>query len=107
MKNSFTVNSFKCPQCSLVNFATAEVCKRCGTALRQDEEVSEHGAEPSQKAEVGPSATALVPCPDCKHLCSRRAEACPNCGRSFPPTSSSRKIRKFIVMAAIAGGCVC
>ena len=24
----------KCPQCGMVNFATEEVCKRCGTALR-------------------------------------------------------------------------
>lgn len=109
MKNSFTVTSFKCLQCSLVNFATAEVCKRCGTALRQNEEASEHGAEPQQKAQVGPPATALVACADCKHLCSRMAEACPNCGRSFQraPISRKRSIGKVIAVAAIAGLCVC
>lgn len=109
MKNSFTVTSLKCPQCSLVNFATAEVCKRCGTVLRQNEDPSEDGSESPQKAQGGPSATALVPCPDCKHLCSRMAEACPNCGRSFElgPIPRKGSFRKVIALAAIAGLSVC
>ncbi len=28
------MNSLKCPQCGLVNFATSETCKRCGTLLQ-------------------------------------------------------------------------
>src|SRR5215208_1307764 len=107
MKNSFTVSSLKCPQCSLVNFATAEVCKRCGTALSKHEDASELGAEP-QQTEVRAPAT-LIPCPDCKHLCSRMAEACPNCGRSFQlaPLSKKGSVVKVIVVAAIVGLCVC
>lgn len=107
MKNSFTATSLKCPQCNLVNFATAEVCKRCGTALR-NEGVSDHGAQPQKTAEVGPPATVLVPCPDCKHMCSRLAEACPSCGRSFAPVPMLKKSSrgKLIVAAAIAAFCV-
>ena len=109
MKNSITVTRFKCPQCSLVNFATAEVCKRCSTALHTNEGASEHGAEPQQESPIGAPATVLVPCPDCKHLCSRIAEACPNCGRSFQRAPISRKssIGTVIAVAAIAGLCVC
>ena len=109
MKNSLPVTSLKCPQCSLVNFGTAEVCKRCGTAFSKHEGVSELGAEPKHNAQVVEPATVLVPCPDCKHLCSRMAEACPNCGRSFQLAPISRKlsIGKVIAVAAIAGLCVC
>jgi hypothetical protein len=108
MKNSFPVTSSKCPQCGLVNFATAEVCKRCGAALSNQEDAGELGAEPQQKAQVGPP-TVLVPCPDCKHPRSRMAEACPNCGRSFQLAATSRKssIRRVIAVAAIAVFCVC
>jgi hypothetical protein len=35
------MNSLKCPQCGLVNFATAPECKRCHTKFHQPEPVSE------------------------------------------------------------------
>jgi hypothetical protein len=32
----------------------------------------------------------LQPCPDCEHMCSTLAQACPNCGRPFPPPPGDR-----------------
>lgn len=59
------MNSLKCPQCGLVNFATAPECKRCHVKFHQPESVSEvspaadeqtsdlamHGSNPEQVAE--------------------------------------------------------
>lgn len=109
MKNSIQITSVKCPQCNLVNFATAEVCKRCGTALNMHDDASEGGAEPQQKAQAETPATALVPCPDCEHFCSRMAEACPNCGRAFQPAPTPKRssIGKVIAVGGGAVLCVC
>lgn len=62
-------SNLKCPQCGLVNFAGAEVCKRCEAELKE-----------VQAAAKNPN---LSQCPDCNRLVSNQAESCPKCGRFF------------------------
>lgn len=79
------MNSNRCPQCGLVNFADAEVCKRCGATLSvpaAEASTTAPAAELSQQA-PRPFNPNLYPCPDCGHMVSRQAEACPQCGRFF------------------------
>ncbi len=62
-------SNIKCPQCGLVNFADAEVCKRCTAELKE-----------VQSAAKNPN---LIQCPDCGRPVSKQAESCPHCGRFF------------------------
>jgi uncharacterized OB-fold protein len=79
------MNSVKCPQCGLSNFATDEKCKRCDADLtKSPEQKREEKVESEIKAVKYPN---LLPCPDCGRMTSRLAAACPQCGRfiqSFP-----------------------
>lgn len=79
------MQSLKCPQCNLVNFATSEKCKRCGNSLLNDETINEtSSSEPQQTTQINAQenqSLKLTACPDCNHLCSQMAESCPNCGR--------------------------
>lgn len=70
------MSNLKCPACGLVNFADAEVCKRCGANLP----VPGAQTAPPRERPINPN---LNPCPDCAHPVSRQAEACPQCGRFF------------------------
>src|SRR3979490_3078871 len=66
------MTSTKCSQCGLVNFATAEVCKRCGASIA---EVTT--PPPSQENLKIP----LIQCPACDASISSQATACPHCGQ--------------------------
>ncbi|MCA1643252.1 MAG: hypothetical protein LC785_15190 [Acidobacteria bacterium] len=89
------VGSVKCAGCGLVNFANAEVCKRCGKAFGKVEGESEpSNSELPQSAQTEAQVSHspnLTPCPDCAHLCSRMAEACPNCGRFLQQIERPKK----------------
>jgi len=105
-------NSAKCTECGLVNFAVAEVCKRCGVALAKPS--AEVDTPRSESYEFGkwqlPNLTA---CPDCNHQVSNQAASCPNCGRVFEKpqiqvsTSTEGKIfgisRKVVGILAALG----
>src|SRR6267143_5350740 len=88
------MSSVKCPQCGLVNFADAQVCKRCGSELTVD------SAVPSASS-VDRLASSLVNCPDCGRGCSTFAEHCPQCGRVFRKAdqSNARNIRRNRLIA--------
>ncbi len=72
------MNSVKCPQCALINFASEEKCKRCGADISKVAEVVEQEQTAKTAAARHPN---LTPCPDCERMISRQAEACPQCGR--------------------------
>lgn len=61
-------------------------------------------APPPDDAIVAPSP--LSPCPDCQHLVSRHARACPQCGRVQPLQSDEQKRRTWtliLVLLSLAG----
>jgi hypothetical protein len=111
------VNRLKCPKCNLVNFSTAEACKRCGTSLLESTN-SNLTQEPSQTPQIEApelertahsekQAVTLLPCPDCAHLCSRLADACPGCGRVLAaPPAPKTSTRKVAVVGVLASLCV-
>jgi uncharacterized membrane protein YvbJ len=104
-------NSTKCTECGLVNFAAAEVCKRCGVALtKQGNQRLEPDPASAPSAQVDPVRSEsyefgkwqlpnLAPCPDCNHQVSNQAITCPNCGRVLttpqPQLKSTIKERKI------------
>lgn len=67
----------KCHQCGFINFADEQACKRCGADLS----AVTAGAGPEQQPAAAARNPNLDPCPDCSWMISRRAEACPRCGR--------------------------
>ena len=79
------MQSLKCPQCNLVNFATSENCKRCGNSLLEKEEINGNLSSKTEKTTQTNTqetqSSNLSACPDCNHLCSQMAGTCPNCGR--------------------------
>jgi hypothetical protein len=44
---------------------------------------------------------ALFPCPDCGHEVSKKAEACPSCGRKLKSKSSGAALLLIILLAFI------
>ena len=66
------MTSTKCSQCRLVNFATAEVCKRCGASIA---EVT------TPPPSLGNLRIPLIQCPACDASISSQATACPHCGQ--------------------------
>lgn len=83
------MSSKKCPLCGLVNYVSAEVCKRCNANLKQESVVLPEAA-PEDLPIAEPAASLqplfdlrLVMCPDCDHMVSPHAESCPSCGRFF------------------------
>src|SRR2546421_11650689 len=100
------VSSVKCSQCGLVNFATADVCKRCGNAFAKDEYKSEQPSTAPPQQTQNPN---LTPCPDCAHLCSHMAETCPNCGRFLQQIERPKKsvVGRVISVGVIAALCMC
>lgn len=83
-------SSVKCPSCGLINFGTAEKCKRCDADLGRVKEVSHEEAAIQAQQSRNPN---LMTCSDCLHSVSRTAETCPQCGRVFsrPPLVIDRK----------------
>src|SRR5438270_5835725 len=78
-------NQKRCPQCGLVNFADAEVCKRCGASF---DGATQTGPAPRK-------ASNLLPCSECEHLVSTTALSCPNCGGIFKhPAEASQPKRE-------------
>jgi uncharacterized membrane protein YvbJ len=52
------MSSIKCPKCGLVNFATADVCKRCGESLsKESSQVSDQTPSLDKPSQV-PNQTA-------------------------------------------------
>ncbi|HEY0005018.1 MAG TPA: RDD family protein [Pyrinomonadaceae bacterium] len=47
------MNSIRCPQCGLVNWASAEACKRCRVALQASYEYAAQAAMPVPTAPIG------------------------------------------------------
>lgn len=72
--------SVKCPSCGLINFGTAEKCKRCEADLSRAKEVSQVEAASQAQQSRNPN---LMTCSDCLHSVSLTAETCPQCGRVF------------------------
>jgi Double zinc ribbon len=113
-------NSLKCTKCGLVNFASVEVCKRCGVALTKRGN-QESGLDPASapSAQVDPVISDsyefgkwqlpnLAPCPDCNHQVSSQAMVCPNCGRLLAapqsqPKSTSKERKIFGVSPKLIG----
>lgn len=97
----------KCPQCSLVNFSTAEECKRCGEklpALSLREPIQEsppieppppafHAAPPTM---FNPN---LHPCPACGNLVAKDAPTCPHCGKRL---KKSRAVSIAVLLVLLA-----
>ncbi|HZH91049.1 MAG TPA: hypothetical protein VEX70_10590 [Pyrinomonadaceae bacterium] len=106
-------SSVKCAECGLVNFAMAETCKRCGKELNTPEgKDNQLASEPQQTAQTETQTMQhpnLTPCPDCAHLCSRMAEACPNCGRVLQQMEKPVRsiLRPVVVIGIFAAVCVC
>jgi uncharacterized membrane protein YvbJ len=114
-------NSAKCPECGLVNFATAEECKRCGTALTKSGNQaggSNPEATPSAQVDLLRSENYefgkwqlpnLTACPDCNHQVSHQAISCPNCGRVFtmpqPQLNKSKEENIFGISTKVVGIC--
>lgn len=51
--------------------------------------------------EAPPARAALKRCPDCGHRISKRATACPECGRSMPGFSVAR-VLVLLLLALVA-----
>lgn len=91
----------RCPHCKLVNFAGAELCKRCKSSLLAAENTLPPDSDQVTERKADEASPNLFPCPDCGHLCSNLAKMCPSCGRVLrAPTNPSRKL-----IGAIAALC--
>jgi ribosomal protein L40E len=66
------MSSLKCPHCGLVNFSSAEVCKRCGNRLSSSADILKAGAR---------RGITLISCPACSAEVSNQASSCPKCGQ--------------------------
>ena len=89
------MSSKTCPRCGAASRSDGSFCESCGTHLAAPQvEVNEHrwmspeappANDPRPPAQVVPipQSNNLFPCPDCGHMVSRLAFACPRCGRPF------------------------
>ena len=98
------MQSLKCPQCNLVNFATAENCKRCGSSL-----VISHQTQPLVKpADDFPQPfqqqTISTTCPRCNSTDSQSYPMAYQAGTSFGNIKAASYT--FNVGATVTGGTV-
>jgi RNA polymerase subunit RPABC4/transcription elongation factor Spt4 len=97
------MNSVKCPQCGLINFAGEEKCKRCSADLTKVMQI----VEQEQIAKAAESRNPnLIPCADCNRMVSRHAESCPQCGRFFQRFSQPITISRSGWSGTIAWGVI-